>query len=64
MDFRGPTIGDFLYHCHILDHEDAGMMAIIRVKSGAGSKAHTSNRQSAAKSKRVRFASAGAAQVR
>lgn len=32
MDFRGPTVGDFVYHCHILDHEDAGMMAIIRVK--------------------------------
>jgi FtsP/CotA-like multicopper oxidase with cupredoxin domain len=31
MDFRGPTVGDFVYHCHILDHEDAGMMAIIRV---------------------------------
>lgn len=31
MDFRGPDLGDFVYHCHILDHEDAGMMAIIRV---------------------------------
>jgi FtsP/CotA-like multicopper oxidase with cupredoxin domain len=31
MDFRGPDIGDFVYHCHILGHEDAGMMAIIRV---------------------------------
>jgi hypothetical protein len=31
MDFRGPLVGDFLYHCHILDHEDNGMMAIIRV---------------------------------
>jgi FtsP/CotA-like multicopper oxidase with cupredoxin domain len=31
MDFRGPTVGDFVYHCHILDHEDMGMMAIIRV---------------------------------
>ncbi|HUJ46209.1 MAG TPA: multicopper oxidase domain-containing protein [Rhizomicrobium sp.] len=31
MDFRGPTVGDFVYHCHILDHEDGGMMAIIRV---------------------------------
>ena len=31
MDFRGPTVGDFVYHCHILDHEDNGMMAIIRV---------------------------------
>jgi hypothetical protein len=30
-DFRGPTVGDFVYHCHILDHEDNGMMAIIRV---------------------------------
>ncbi len=31
MDFRGPDIGDFVYHCHILGHEDNGMMAIIRV---------------------------------
>jgi plastocyanin len=23
--------GDFVYHCHILSHEDAGMMAHIRV---------------------------------
>jgi FtsP/CotA-like multicopper oxidase with cupredoxin domain len=31
MDFRGQITGDFVYHCHILDHEDLGMMAIIRV---------------------------------
>jgi len=32
MDFRDPDIaGTFVYHCHILDHEDAGMMAIIQV---------------------------------
>jgi FtsP/CotA-like multicopper oxidase with cupredoxin domain len=31
MDFRGPVAGDFVYHCHILQHEDGGMMAIIRV---------------------------------
>jgi FtsP/CotA-like multicopper oxidase with cupredoxin domain len=31
MDFRGAVVGDFVYHCHILDHEDRGMMAIIRV---------------------------------
>lgn len=31
MDFRGPVVGDFVYHCHILGHEDNGMMAIIRV---------------------------------
>jgi FtsP/CotA-like multicopper oxidase with cupredoxin domain len=23
--------GDLVYHCHILGHEDNGMMAIIRV---------------------------------
>jgi FtsP/CotA-like multicopper oxidase with cupredoxin domain len=33
MDFRDPeTAGMFVYHCHILDHEDAGMMAKILVK--------------------------------
>jgi len=32
MDFRDPVVrGTFLYHCHILDHEDQGMMAKIRV---------------------------------
>ncbi|MEI9930205.1 MAG: multicopper oxidase domain-containing protein [Rhizomicrobium sp.] len=35
MDFRGPDVGDFVYHCHILDHEDQGMMAIIRVQPKA-----------------------------
>ena len=33
MDFRDPnTVGTFLYHCHILEHEDKGMMGSIRVK--------------------------------
>jgi FtsP/CotA-like multicopper oxidase with cupredoxin domain len=36
MDFRGPSVGDFVYHCHILGHEDNGMMAIIRVKPAKG----------------------------
>ncbi len=32
MDFRDPNIvGTFLYHCHILEHEDKGMMGSIRV---------------------------------
>jgi FtsP/CotA-like multicopper oxidase with cupredoxin domain len=32
MDFRDPNIvGTFLYHCHILEHEDRGMMGAIRV---------------------------------
>ena len=35
MDFRDPdTIGTFVYHCHLLDHEDAGMMGLIRVDPG------------------------------
>jgi FtsP/CotA-like multicopper oxidase with cupredoxin domain len=39
MDFRGPTVGDFVYHCHILGHEDNGMMAIIRVNPASDSSA-------------------------
>ena len=32
VDFRSPDIvGTFLYHCHILEHEDAGMMGSIQV---------------------------------
>jgi FtsP/CotA-like multicopper oxidase with cupredoxin domain len=32
MDFRDPNIaGTFVYHCHVLDHEDGGMMAKIQV---------------------------------
>lgn len=32
MDFRDPnTVGTFLYHCHILKHEDMGMMGSIKV---------------------------------
>lgn len=26
-----PKVGDFVYHCHILEHEDGGMMARIKV---------------------------------
>lgn len=33
MDFRDPHIvGTFVYHCHILEHEDGGMMGSIRVE--------------------------------
>ncbi|HTV57761.1 MAG TPA: multicopper oxidase domain-containing protein [Verrucomicrobiae bacterium] len=33
MDFRDPNIiGTFVYHCHLLEHEDAGMMGTIEVK--------------------------------
>ena len=31
MDFRDPNIvGTFVYHCHLLEHEDKGMMGSIR----------------------------------
>jgi len=33
MDFRDPnSIGTFVYHCHLLEHEDGGMMGVIRVE--------------------------------
>ena len=32
MDFRNPnTVGTFVYHCHLLEHEDGGMMGLIQV---------------------------------
>jgi FtsP/CotA-like multicopper oxidase with cupredoxin domain len=32
VDFRNPAIrGTFVFHCHMLDHEDGGMMATIKV---------------------------------
>ncbi|HUN94201.1 MAG TPA: multicopper oxidase domain-containing protein [Burkholderiaceae bacterium] len=34
MDFRDPNIvGDFVYHCHLLEHEDGGMMGTVRVEA-------------------------------
>jgi FtsP/CotA-like multicopper oxidase with cupredoxin domain len=38
MDFRDPNIvGTFLYHCHLLEHEDKGMMGVIQVLPAATS---------------------------
>ncbi len=32
MDFRDPnSVGTFAYHCHLLEHEDGGMMGTISV---------------------------------
>jgi FtsP/CotA-like multicopper oxidase with cupredoxin domain len=32
MDFRDPNmVGTFVYHCHLLEHEDKGMMGSIQV---------------------------------
>jgi FtsP/CotA-like multicopper oxidase with cupredoxin domain len=34
MDFRDPQIvGTFVYHCHLLEHEDGGMMGTIHVEA-------------------------------
>ena len=33
LDFRDPNaVGTFVYHCHLLEHEDGGMMGLIRVE--------------------------------
>ena len=35
IDFRNPLmIGKFAYHCHILEHEDGGMMGVAQVVPG------------------------------
>src|SRR6266849_6930987 len=33
--FDGPKLGRFVFHCHILEHEDKGMMATIGVVESA-----------------------------
>lgn len=39
MDFRDPEIaGTFVYHCHILQHEDRGMMGTILVNPASTAK--------------------------
>jgi FtsP/CotA-like multicopper oxidase with cupredoxin domain len=41
MDFRDPnTVGTFVYHCHLLEHEDKGMMGLIEVKPASPSSSH------------------------
>jgi FtsP/CotA-like multicopper oxidase with cupredoxin domain len=43
MDFRDPSIvGTFAYHCHLLEHQDGGMMGTIRVQ-GSDSREPTKN---------------------
>jgi FtsP/CotA-like multicopper oxidase with cupredoxin domain len=33
MDFRDPNaVGTLVYHCHLLEHEDGGMMGTVRVE--------------------------------
>ncbi len=48
MDFRDPSIvGTFVYHCHILEHEDGGMMGEIQVLPSPGSASTTTATASA-----------------
>jgi FtsP/CotA-like multicopper oxidase with cupredoxin domain len=41
IDFRGNDVGIFVFHCHILGHEDLGMMNIIQVVPATSSAAST-----------------------
>jgi FtsP/CotA-like multicopper oxidase with cupredoxin domain len=48
MDFRDPnTLGTFVYHCHLLEHEDKGMMGSIRVDPAPSSQ-HNARTQGSA----------------
>lgn len=38
IDYRGSDTGNFVFHCHILNHEDLGMMNIIQVVNGSAKK--------------------------
>jgi len=44
MDFRDPNIvGTFVYHCHLLEHEDKGMMGSIQVNPARPMSEHIAN---------------------
>jgi FtsP/CotA-like multicopper oxidase with cupredoxin domain len=46
MDFRDPSaVGTFVYHCHLLEHEDGGMMGLIRVEPRAPIKSASRGRE-------------------
>jgi FtsP/CotA-like multicopper oxidase with cupredoxin domain len=41
MDFRDRnSVGTFVYHCHLLEHEDKGMMGSIEVKPASPGAEH------------------------
>ncbi|HEX4075148.1 MAG TPA: multicopper oxidase domain-containing protein [Candidatus Acidoferrales bacterium] len=51
LDFRDPNVvGDFVYHCHLLEHEDNGMMGMIRVLPAESARNRSSRRRAASKS--------------
>jgi FtsP/CotA-like multicopper oxidase with cupredoxin domain len=47
MDFRDPNVvGTFVYHCHLLEHEDRGMMGTVRVLPAASTASADNGRAS------------------
>lgn len=41
IDFRDPNIvGTFPYHCHLLEHEDGGMMGLVKVEAPVAPATH------------------------
>ncbi|MGJ0507092.1 MAG: multicopper oxidase domain-containing protein [Methylocystis sp.] len=40
VDIPFAELGEFVYHCHILEHEDSGMMAKIQVVPAPGKSSH------------------------
>jgi FtsP/CotA-like multicopper oxidase with cupredoxin domain len=45
MDFRNvSSVGTFVYHCHLLEHEDGGMMGTIRVEPSPQKSARSHSR--------------------
>ena len=44
VDIPFAIAGDFVYHCHILEHEDGGMMARIRVRPNSASQTLSGSR--------------------
>jgi FtsP/CotA-like multicopper oxidase with cupredoxin domain len=54
LDFRDPnSIGTFVYHCHLLEHEDNGMMGLIRVEPADSSHAATAPNSQAAQTQNL-----------
>ena len=51
IDFRGHDVGTFVFHCHILGHEDLGMMNIIQVVAPTASAKKNASKKTVASAK-------------
>jgi FtsP/CotA-like multicopper oxidase with cupredoxin domain len=45
MRFHQNISGEFVFHCHILSHEDKGMMGLIRVVNPGGQRSPSVERE-------------------